>query len=217
MLLPRKGRPYGSLPCAYVGARVRDEVQPWHAPGLPHWRCLEARHGEEALRTLSKTQPDLVTLDLVMPGMDGVETLRELKKQAPAVPVIVISGHGPARNIAEWRRLGATHFLRKPFTNEQLELVIRQAVESVLMQKTDFDFELVIGDDCSTDGTREILVVLRDKHPDRIRLILREKNIGGNPNFHDVLRTCHGKYIWPAARFTTSIDGSSVIRNPAWY
>ncbi len=98
--------------------------------GRRSYRVFTAASGEEALRTLSKTQPDLVTLDIAMPGMSGVETLRELRKQAPAVPVIVISGHGPARNIAEWRRLGATNFLRKPFTNEQLELVIRQAVES---------------------------------------------------------------------------------------
>lgn len=55
-----------------------------------------------------------------------------------------------------------------------------QAVESVLAQQTTFPFELVVGDDCSTDGTRELLQELQRRHPDRLRLVLPARNLGGS-------------------------------------
>lgn len=72
---------------------------------------------------------------------------------------------------------------------------IAQAIEGVLMQQTSFTFELVIGEDCSTDGTREIVDVYSRKFPDKIRPMLREKNIGATPNFVSILDECHGKYV----------------------
>jgi cellulose synthase/poly-beta-1,6-N-acetylglucosamine synthase-like glycosyltransferase len=55
---------------------------------------------------------------------------------------------------------------------------IAQAIDSVLIQEVGFDYELVIGDDCSTDETREIVRAYRDQHPDIIRLYQHERNIG---------------------------------------
>lgn len=55
---------------------------------------------------------------------------------------------------------------------------IAQAIEGVLMQKTNFLFELVIGEDCSTDGTREIVFEYQKKYPDIIRVITSEHNVG---------------------------------------
>lgn len=74
---------------------------------------------------------------------------------------------------------------------------IRQAVESVLAQKTDFDFEVVIGDDASTDGTREVLQDLARTAPDRIRLILADRNPGdgGLTNFMNTVDAARGDYI----------------------
>lgn len=72
---------------------------------------------------------------------------------------------------------------------------IREAIEGVLMQKTTFDFELVIGEDCSTDTTRDICLEYRHKYPNKIRLLLPEKNIGMLPNFIATLQSCEGKYI----------------------
>ena len=66
---------------------------------------------------------------------------------------------------------------------------IRQAIESVLMQQTNFPWELVIADDCSTDGTRDILIEYQKKYPDIIRLLLREKNMGPARNFIDLIST----------------------------
>ena len=86
--------------------------------------------GEEALERLSEIRPDLVTLDVVLDGMDGLETLRRLKKRLPEVPVIMLSGHGQARTIVEAMRLGASDFLRKPFEVEELELAFQKALEN---------------------------------------------------------------------------------------
>ncbi len=85
--------------------------------------------GEEALKRLDEIRPDLVTLDVVLPGMDGLETLRQLKQRLPEVPVVMLSGHGQARTIVEARRLGASDFLRKPFEVEELELAFQKALE----------------------------------------------------------------------------------------
>jgi len=77
------------------------------------------------------------------------------------------------------------------------EQFIAQAIESVLMQQVNFSYELVIGEDCSTDSTRDIVIQYGERHPETIRLLLREKNLGamGKPNFVDALRHCQGKYI----------------------
>lgn len=72
---------------------------------------------------------------------------------------------------------------------------IAQAIESVLMQKTNFDYEIVIGEDCSTDNTREIVVSYAKKYPNKVKSILNEKNIGPIPNFVKTLNMCRGKYI----------------------
>lgn len=75
------------------------------------------------------------------------------------------------------------------------EPFIEQSVESVMMQKTDFLYELVLSEDCSTDRTREIVLGLQKKYPDRIRLLLPEKNLGAKTNFVQNLLACTGQYV----------------------
>jgi glycosyltransferase involved in cell wall biosynthesis len=75
------------------------------------------------------------------------------------------------------------------------EPFIAQAIESVLMQRTSFPYELVIGEDCSTDGTREIVRQYAEKHPDIIRPLFREQNLGMHRNFVDTLAHCRGEYV----------------------
>ena len=76
-----------------------------------------------------------------------------------------------------------------------VEPYISEAIESVLIQKTDFPFELVIGEDCSTDNTRNIVLDYQQKYPDKIRVLIREKNLGLTPNSVDTQNHCKGKYI----------------------
>ena len=108
-------------------------------PGIREYlEALASRHGydvftvgdgEKALESLDETRPDIVTLDVVLPGIDGLETLRLLKQRLPDVPVIMLSGHGQARTIVEAMRRGASDFLRKPFEVEELELAFQKALE----------------------------------------------------------------------------------------
>ncbi len=72
---------------------------------------------------------------------------------------------------------------------------IKKAIEGVLMQKTDFDFEIVVGEDCSTDRTREILSDYSEKFPEKFKLLLNAKNLGAKINQAIVLEACKGEYI----------------------
>ncbi|KAA0893322.1 glycosyltransferase [Oryzomonas rubra] len=75
------------------------------------------------------------------------------------------------------------------------EKYIAQALDSILMQKVNFDYEIVIGEDCSTDNTRSILLEYHEKYPGKIRLLLPEKNLGMTNNFVTTFKSCTGDYI----------------------
>jgi predicted O-linked N-acetylglucosamine transferase (SPINDLY family)/predicted SAM-dependent methyltransferase/glycosyltransferase involved in cell wall biosynthesis len=75
------------------------------------------------------------------------------------------------------------------------ENFIGQAIDSILMQDVDFEYEIVIGEDCSTDSTRQIIIDCQKKYPDKIRLLLPESNLGMLPNFVNTYRACKGQYI----------------------
>ena len=75
------------------------------------------------------------------------------------------------------------------------EFFIEKVIESVVNQATSFFFELVIGEDCSTDKTREICEKYEEKYPEIIRLLPSEKNLGLKENFLRTFKECNGKYI----------------------
>lgn len=75
------------------------------------------------------------------------------------------------------------------------EQFISQALDSVLMQEVNFEYEIIIGEDCSNDATRTILMHYAKNNPKRIKALLRSKNIGMHANFADTLRACSGEYI----------------------
>lgn len=75
------------------------------------------------------------------------------------------------------------------------ENFIRQAIEGVLMQIVNFDWELIIADDCSTDNTRAVILECKEKYPDFIKLILQETNVGAAKNWLDLITTPKSKYI----------------------
>lgn len=75
------------------------------------------------------------------------------------------------------------------------EQFIAQALDSALMQQVNFEYEIVIGEDCSTDSTRDILIRYQQEYPDKIRLLLREKNLGMHDNFIQTFKACRGDYI----------------------
>ncbi len=75
------------------------------------------------------------------------------------------------------------------------EKFIAQAIESILMQKVSFEYEIVIGEDYSTDETRRIVTDYHKRFPQKVRLLLHDKNLGGSRNFRYTYETCKGKYV----------------------
>ncbi|MCR4651079.1 MAG: glycosyltransferase [Lachnospiraceae bacterium] len=75
------------------------------------------------------------------------------------------------------------------------ELYIRKALDSIVAQVTDFDFEVLIGEDCSTDGTREILKEYEAKYPDIFRMYYRDVNLGATRNEYELMMDARGRYI----------------------
>lgn len=75
------------------------------------------------------------------------------------------------------------------------EIFIREAIEGILMQKTDFPIELIIGEDCSTDNTRNIVLEYASKYPNIIRPLLPDSNLGMMKNFIVTMQAALGKYI----------------------
>ena len=75
------------------------------------------------------------------------------------------------------------------------EKYISEAIDSFLMQKTDFPFEIVIGEDCSTDNTRKIVEEYKKKYPNIIKIIVGEKNVGMHKNAQRTIEACRGKYL----------------------
>ena len=74
------------------------------------------------------------------------------------------------------------------------EKYIKQCIDSILAQKVNFKYELIIGEDCSPDNTRQILLEYKEKYPDIIKLILHDKNVGSGQNGNIVRATAVGKY-----------------------
>jgi len=77
-------------------------------------RVSTAYSGRECLKILSGKEIDVVILDIRMPGMDGIETLKEIKKKHPLVEVIMLTGHGTTETAVEGMKLGAFDYLIKP-------------------------------------------------------------------------------------------------------
>jgi len=75
------------------------------------------------------------------------------------------------------------------------EQFISQALNSILSQRVNFDYEIVVGEDCSTDRTREILLDFQQKYPTRIRPLVRNKNMGAIKNMGATLSACRGNYV----------------------
>jgi len=89
---------------------------------------IPAHSGDEALKKLAEqTATEVVILDVKMPGMDGIETLGEIKKKFPLVEVIMLTGHATVESAIEGMKLGAFDYLMKPCEIDQLISKVREA------------------------------------------------------------------------------------------
>lgn len=111
--------------------------------------------GEEALAKHSSQSFDLVLLDLLMPGMDGIEALKQLKKRDPYSVIIIITAYASLESAISAMKMGAFDYIQKPFKHDELLLTVKRAIEHKRLQeenlrlkdelKRKFSFENIIG------------------------------------------------------------------------
>jgi CheY-like chemotaxis protein len=94
-------------------AKLTDSLSP------DEYSVLSARSGKECLKLAAEKNPDIILLDVVMPEMDGLEALEELRKSSE-VPVVIMSAFGNSDKVEQARKLGIECFLNKPFDTEIL-------------------------------------------------------------------------------------------------
>jgi two-component system nitrogen regulation response regulator NtrX len=114
------------------------------------YEVVTAGNGEEALRILEEEPPNLVVLDIWLPGMDGIEVLKTIKAAHPNLQVVMMSGHGTIETAVKATKLGAFDFIEKPLSLEKVILVVNHAINLVrleeenllLRQKVSHEYEL---------------------------------------------------------------------------
>ena len=95
------------------------------------YEVTTAENAAAGIELFKRERPSIVFTDIKMPGMDGLETLKMLKSIDPAVPVIVMTGHGDQNLMKQAMKLKATFFINKPIDREALEQVLKKTMGSL--------------------------------------------------------------------------------------
>jgi two-component system nitrogen regulation response regulator NtrX len=142
-----------------------------------------ASGGEEGIRFVEREAPDLVFLDVKMPGMDGLEVLARLKAIAESMPVVIISGHGTVSTAVEATKRGAFDFLEKPLETDRVLLTVRNALAQrsladenrTLKRAVEVRHEMV----GSGPAMRQVLEAVRRAAPTNATVLIRgESGVG---------------------------------------
>lgn len=122
-----------------------------------------ASSGKEALEEILKDLPDIVLLDIWMPGMDGLTVLKEIKRSAPQLPVIIISGHGSIESAVKATKLGAFDFVEKPLSLERILLCIQNALEFHRLEEENLLWRQKAAQRCQVTGKSTGIESLREQ------------------------------------------------------
>ncbi|MFH1951512.1 MAG: response regulator [Pseudomonadota bacterium] len=169
-----------------------------------------AYDGEEALQSVKKEKPDVMVLDLRMPGIDGLEVLRQVKKKHPDIEVVVLTAHGTEAEEKEAFRLGASAYLKKPVEIDHLVGALQKKKLKVLLVDDEQEFVESLSErlelrnlktDIAYDGERALKMIKKER-PDVMVLDLRMPGINGlevlrqvkkkHPDMAIVILTGHG-------------------------
>jgi two-component system response regulator AtoC len=99
------------------------------------YEIITARDGYEGLKLINQAQPNLVLLDIKMPGIDGLEVLEKIKALNQSLDVIMLSGHGETKNVVESIKRGAAEFINKPFDVKEVEIHLQNILEKTQLKK----------------------------------------------------------------------------------
>ncbi len=126
------------------------------------YEVLTAGSGEEAVRLVDEEMPNLVLLDIWLPGMDGIETLKYLKSEHQNIPVIIMSGHGNIETAVKATKLGAFDFIEKPLSLEKMILVISHALDMVSLEEENKLLRQKITHDYELTGSSPVIMDLKE-------------------------------------------------------
>ncbi|MDD2603802.1 MAG: sigma-54 dependent transcriptional regulator [Desulfobacterales bacterium] len=162
------------------------------------YEVITASNGYEALKIIDAQSPDLVVLDIWMPGIDGIETLREIKKNHPFLPVVIITGHGNIETAVTATKLGAFDMIEKPLSIEKVIVTINNALnfkrleeENRYLRKKTIEKHAISGDSPASQELRKLIAAAAPR--DAWVLITGENGTGKEL----VARTIH--YLSPRA------------------
>ena len=147
------------------------------------FETIEAESGEEALKVFGDIGADLVVLDVKLPGMDGIETLREIRRIDPEAMVVMISGHATVSTAVSATREGAFDFLEKPLTKERVLVAVRNAVrfgsidrECRVLKRREAGRHIMLGESEPMERLRD---EIRRAAPTTARVLIRGESGSG--------------------------------------
>jgi len=145
--------------------------------------CLLAPTAQDGITAVERDTPDLVFLDIKMPGMDGLEALSRIRGLRDTLPVVIISGHGTVATAVEATKLGAFTFIEKPFESERILLEARNALatsrlrdENRTLRRAEEVRHQLVGE---SDALRKVMdAVARASPTNATVLLLGESGVG---------------------------------------
>ena len=127
------------------------------------YQVLTADNGVEALECARQELPDLVLLDIWMPGMDGLKTLERLKSLFPQVTVIMISGHGTIETAVRATKLGAFDFIEKPLSLDKVLISVVNALRMKELRVENEELKRVVANEYEMIGSAPVMEALREQ------------------------------------------------------
>ena len=126
------------------------------------FKVLAGQNGYEALKLIEAESPDLVLLDIWMTGIDGIETLMEIRKDNPHLPVVIITGHGNIETAVRATKLGAFDLIEKPLSIERVIVAINNALNFRKLEEENRYLRKKMLENSTIDGNSPATRMLRE-------------------------------------------------------
>jgi len=127
------------------------------------FEVLKAPNGYEALKIIDSEPPDLVLLDIWMPGLDGIETLKQIKSENSLIPVVMITGHGTIETAVKATKFGAFDFIEKPLSIDKVIVAINNALNFRKLEEENKYLRKKTIEKNSIDGNSQAVVSLKEQ------------------------------------------------------
>lgn len=127
------------------------------------YQVITAESGERCLKILEDQTPDLIFLDVWMPGIDGLETLDRIMSKNTGLPVVMISGHANIETAVKATRTGAYDFIEKPLSLERIVLVAKRAIEKKTLEMENISLRETLSQKCRLIGESPAMNAVKDQ------------------------------------------------------